>query len=90
MVKPKPDFALDELVGTLEELTKEEEDSQGFFTTTEICERMGWGREKVRNLLNKTKEEGRLIVGSKRVLFLDNRTCDITAYKLKSKEEEEK
>jgi len=88
MVKPQPNFALDELVGTLEELTKEKEDSQGFFTTSEICERRKWGREKVRKLLKKTKEEGRLIVGSKKVVFLDNRSCDITAYKFKSKEEE--
>jgi len=88
MVKPQLDFALDELIATLEELTKGEEDSQGFFTTSEICEKKKWGREKVRKLLNKAKEEGRLIVGSKRVLFLDNRSCDISAYKFKSKEEE--
>lgn len=86
--KPTPNFALDELVETLEELTKGEEDSQGFFTTSEICEKRKWGREKVRKLLNKAKEEGRLIVGSKKVLFLDNRSCDVTAYKFKSKEEE--
>jgi len=88
MVKPQPDFALDELVGTLEELTRGEEDSQGFFTTSEICEKKKWGREKVRRLLDKAKKEGRLIVGSKKVLFLDNRSCDISAYKFKSKEEE--
>jgi len=89
MVKPQPDFALDELIATLEELTRGEEDSQGFFTTSEICEKKKWGREKVRKLLDKAKKEGRLIVGSKRVLFLDNRSCDISAYKFKSKEEEE-
>lgn len=88
MVKPQPDFALDELVETLEELTKEEGDSQGFFTTTEICEKMKWGREKVRDLLRKARKEGRLIVGTKRVRFLDNRLCDITAYKIEPKEEE--
>jgi len=90
VVKPQPDFALDELVKTLEELTEEEEDSQGFFTTTEICEKMGYGREKVRWLWNKARKEGRLVIGSKRVRFIDNRVCDITAYKIKPKEEERK
>jgi len=87
--KPTPKFPLNELIRTLEELTKGEEDSQGFFTTSEICEKRKWGREKVQRLLRKAKEEGRLIVGSKKVVFLDDRSCDVAAYKFKSKEEEE-
>jgi len=86
--KPTPNFALDDLVGTLEELTEEEEDSQGFFTTTEIRRKRGWGREKIRNLLRKAQEEGRLILGRKRIQFLDGRMVTIVAYKIKPKEEE--
>jgi len=88
MVKPQPDFALDELIATLEELTEEEEDSRGFFTTTEICEKRGWERRRVRTLLNKAKKEGRLEIGKKRTIQLNNVVRGIDAYRIKPKEEE--
>jgi hypothetical protein len=94
MSKPQPDFALDELVGLLTDLPREEEAGEGFVTVQEIHRAMkrkrviGWSKEKIRDILYDLKEEGRLEVGIKRVRFLDNRVCEKPAYRLKSKEEE--
>ena len=88
MTKPQPNFTLDEIIGTLTELSKREIESEGLITVKEICRSTGWGRGKVRGLLGALKEEGRLEVGTKGVEFLDGRVVGKPAYKLKSKEEE--
>jgi len=87
-MKPQPNFTLDEIVGTLTELSKREIESKGLITVKEICGATGWGRERIRSLLGALKKEGRLEVGRKRIEFLDGRVVDTPAYKLKSKEEE--
>ena len=93
-MKPQPDFALDEIVGILTELPREEI-GEGFVTVREIHKAIrgeklvGCSMERIRDLLRALKEEGRLEVGTKRVEFLDGRICGKPAYRLKSKEEGE-
>lgn len=87
-MKPQPNFTLDEIVGTLTELSERETESEGLITVKEIHRATGWGKERIRDLLGALKEEGRLEVGTKRVQFLDGRVVGKPAYKLKSKEEE--
>ena len=89
MSKPQPDFALDEIVGILTELPREEETGEGFVTVLEIHKSTGWGRERIRHLLGALKKEGRLEVGTKKIKSLDERILSRPAYRLKSKEEKE-
>lgn len=87
MPKPQPNFTLDEIVGTLTELSEREIESEGFVTVEELRKVIGWMPEKIRGFLHVLKEEGRLEVGKKRVRFLDDRVCEKPAYRIKSKEE---
>jgi len=88
MVKPQPDFALDEIIGILTDLRSEERVGEGFVSVQEIHDATGWGPERIRNLLRALKGEGRLEVGTKRIEALDGRALARPAYRLKFKEEE--
>lgn len=85
--KPTPDFSLDEFVRELENVSAREETSKGFITTDEICKITKCRMDKVRKVLLRLKEEGRLEVGEKRVRFLDDTWRTKPAYKVIPKKE---
>ena len=79
--KPCPDFSLDELIRALED--KGGGDEQGYFTTQELCERVGHGVGWVRLRLKEMDREGRIQFAKRKTLTLDRKPVRVPAYKLK-------
>ncbi len=85
-IKPSPDFGLDELIRALQE--KGGGDEQGYFTTQELCDRVGHGVNWVRARLREMEKEGRLGFTKRKAMTLDKRPVFVPSYRLKPPEVE--
>jgi len=88
VVKPQPNFPLDEIVRILTKFPREEV-GEGFVTVNEIHDAVGWPKAKIRGLLNILKKRGELELGKKTVVLLNDTVRKTDAYRIKSKEEKE-
>ncbi len=84
--KPCPDFALAELVKALE--GQNINDAAGYFTTQELCERVGHRGDWVRDHLRIIDKAGMLEIVRRSGLTLDKRPNTVPAYRLKTEAKE--
>jgi hypothetical protein len=58
------------------------QEQEGYLTTAEWEERLGWGKEKTQRYLGKLKLVGKIIVGNKEIVALNDTLRIVPAYKL--------